>query len=435
MKYSSISKLTTGIILIFLIIAWHNGTSQQTLTIEQCFEDARTNHPLRSKLDLTNQIATFNVENAKKQYLPKIDLTGQATYQSEVTLIPIEVPGFEVESLTRDQYKLSADIYQSIIDGGRVKSMVRIQEASAQLENAQVEADIYQVRQSVINTYFGILKVEAQQQQLQKTIETLEAQFKKVSAAVENGISLPGNKDALEAEILNVQQSQIALDHQKKMLVKNISTLTNKTIDASSTFNVPDFKNMQPGLNSINRPELRVLQSGRQALQAKQAMVDANVKPTLGAFVSAGYGKPGLNFLENAFSPYYVAGIRLKWNISQLYTKRNETEVNTLEAAKIQADENQFLRNIQFVEDQFLTEIERLETSNVQEEQILVLRTKMRQRAEKQLENGVITSADYITEVNHEQQVRISLELRQLEINQLNYQLIHLYGFDSSKQN
>jgi outer membrane protein TolC len=311
--------------------------------------------------------------------------------------------------------------------------MVRIQEANAQLENAQVEADIYQVRQSVINAYFGILKVEAQQQQLEKTFETLEAQFKKVTAAVENGISLPSNRDAIEAEMLNVQQNQIALDHQKKMLIKNLSTITNKSINISSTFAAPDFKTIAPGSNSITRPELLVLQSGRQALQAKQAMVDANVKPTLGAFVSAGYGKPGLNFLENAFSPYYVAGVRVQWNISQLYTKRNESEVNTLEAAKIQADENQFLRSIKLVEDQYLTEIERLEASIAQEEQILVLRTKIRQRAEKQLENGVTTSADYIREVNQEQQVWISQELRQLEISQLNYQLINLYGIESSK--
>lgn len=433
MKYLSANQLTAGIIVIFLITAWQIGSSQEPLTIEQCFEDARTNHPLRSKLDLTNQITSNLVENARKQYLPKIDIIGQATYQSEVTLIPIEVPGFEVESLTKDQYKLSADVYQPIIDGGRVKSMVRIQEANAQLESAKIEADIYQVRQSVINAYFGILKIEAQQKQLQKTIETLEAQFKKVSAAVENGISLPSNKDALEAEILNVQKKQITLDHQKKMLIRNLSTITNKEIDISSSFEEPEVKAIQLGSSSVERPELLVLQSGRQALEAKQAMVDANVRPTFGAFVSAGYGKPGLNFLENAFSPYYVAGLRVQWNISQLYTKRNETEVNTLEAAKIQADENQFLRNIQLLEDQFLTEIDRIQVSIVQDDEILVLRTKMRERAEKQLENGVITSADYIREVNSEQQVRISQELHLLEINQLNYQLINLYGLDSSK--
>ena len=54
---------------------------------------------------------------------------------------------------------------------------------------------------------------------------------------------------------------------------------------------------------------------------AKQA-VAAGLMPRIGAFVQGGYGRPGLNMLEDSFEPYYVAGVRLSWNLGKLYTLR-----------------------------------------------------------------------------------------------------------------
>jgi outer membrane protein TolC len=298
------------------------------------------------------------------------------------------------------------------------------------LEKSQSEVDLYQIRSSVVNIYFGILKVEAQLNQLDHSLETLKAQLQKVTAAVENGVSLPSNRDILQAEILRTEQLKISLLHQRISFLKNLETLTGDSIEPSTALLAPEVENPTYHIKDLNRPELFVLRSGKEAIQAKQAVVDANVKPILGAFFQAGYGKPGLNFLENAFSPYYIAGLNLKWNISQLYTKANDTELNTLDALRIEADEKNFVRNIQVISDQYTTEIERYQSLLEQDERILALRKKITERAEKQLENGVITSSEYIQELNAEERAKIERNIHILEINQLNYQLKNLYGFE-----
>ncbi|KAF0143098.1 MAG: hypothetical protein FD122_56 [Stygiobacter sp.] len=44
----------------------------------------------------------------------QITISGQRTYQSDVTSLPIAQPGMKIESLTQDQYKAIADISQVI---------------------------------------------------------------------------------------------------------------------------------------------------------------------------------------------------------------------------------------------------------------------------------------------------------------------------------
>ena len=41
--------------------------------------------------------------------------------------------------------------------------------------------------------------------------------------------------------------------------------------------------------------------------------------PRIGAFVQGGYGRAGLEHAgRNSFEPYYVAGVRLSWNLGEV---------------------------------------------------------------------------------------------------------------------
>lgn len=76
----------------------------------------------------------------------------------------------------------------------------------------------------------------------------------------------------------------------------------------------------------INRPELRALDAKSEWIETQNKQVTAGLMPRIGAFVQGGYGRPGLNMLEDSFEPYYVAGVRLSWNLGKLYTLKNDRE-------------------------------------------------------------------------------------------------------------
>ena len=63
----------------------------------------------------------------------------------------------------------------------------------------------------------------------------------------------------------------------------------------------------------------------------------------------------------------------------------------------------------------------------VEDEKMIVARESIRQAMEKRLEEGVITSSEYLTELNREEEARINLEKSKLELlaNQLAYRVIN----------
>ena len=93
----------------------------QQLSLAKAYELSQKNYPVVKQKDLVKQTAGINIDNLQKGFLPQVSLSGQATYQSDVTKIPVSLPGFTIESASKDQYKLLADVNQLIYDGGMTK--------------------------------------------------------------------------------------------------------------------------------------------------------------------------------------------------------------------------------------------------------------------------------------------------------------------------
>jgi outer membrane protein TolC len=87
---------------------------------------SRENYPLIKKQELIKKSEQYTTENALKGWLPQINIVGQATYQNEVTELPIKLPNISVDPLSKDQYKVYADISQTIYDGGNIKNQKKL---------------------------------------------------------------------------------------------------------------------------------------------------------------------------------------------------------------------------------------------------------------------------------------------------------------------
>lgn len=52
-----------------------------------------------------------------KGYLPQFALSAKASYQSDVTEIPVKLPGVDLKGLSKDQYQVMLELQQKIWDG------------------------------------------------------------------------------------------------------------------------------------------------------------------------------------------------------------------------------------------------------------------------------------------------------------------------------
>jgi len=317
MKTKSVSLL-----IFFLVCA----PCFAQLSIEDCYQKTQANYPLIKQYNLIEQTKEYNLSNANKGYLPQITVSAKATYQSEVTQLPVDfsqlgIPAMTIPTLSKDQYGASIDINQTIWDGGIISSQKEKLRAAAEVEKKNIEVNIYAINERVNQLYFGILFTGEQIRQIELLQEELQNNHDKIKAFIQNGIALPSDLDAVKVEQLKAQQNKSRLNKTKIIYVTMLSMLIGEDLNEYTEFVKPEA--IRPEIEQFKRPELYLFQAQIKNFEARNQEITAAVMPKLGLFVTGGYGKPGLNMLDNEFAPYYIGGVRLSWNIGSFYTQKN----------------------------------------------------------------------------------------------------------------
>ncbi|HCY75016.1 MAG TPA: transporter [Ignavibacteriales bacterium] len=415
-------------VLTLILLSFDYGYSQTRITLDECYSKAYANYPLIKQKEYVMQSKDYNVSNVWKGYLPQITINGQATYQSDVTSLPISLPGIKIESLTKDQYKAYADVSQVIYDGGMMSSQADIQKSLAKVDDQKLETELLKVKESVNQIYFGILSLDQQLKQIELIKNDLNESLSKLNASFENGIATKTNVDILKAEVLNTEQRFIELMSSRKAYLNMLSLFINSRLDDSTTFAIPPAENIT-SQSEINRPELKMFSYQRDMLENQRGLTIAKILPKASLFFQGGYGKPTLDMLKNDFDWYYIAGARLTWSLSNLYTQSNENELNELNKYIIDSQKETFLLNTNIAVEQQLIEINKLkELINVDKE-IIDLRTSIKEAVRSQLENGVVTSSDYIRELNSEDRARQNLAIHTIQLLMVQYKYKLTIGY------
>jgi len=410
--------------MLLIILTTALVFSQTKLTLEECHDKARANFPLIKQKEYIAQSKEYNVSNVWKGYLPQITISGQATYQSDVTSLPISFPGIKIESLTKDQYKAIADVTQVIYDGGIMSAQADIQKSSGNVDDQKIEIELLKVKERVNQIYFGIMLLNEQLLQVNLVNDDLSASLNKLNAALANGTATKPNVDILLAELLKNTQREIELKASRKSFLDMLGLLINEKLDETVTLLPPAEQNTVVS-EEINRPELKMYSAQKNMIENQSGLTLSKLLPKASLFFQGGYGKPTLNMLKNNFDWFYITGAKLTWSPTNLYTFGNESEIVELNKKSVAAQEEAFILNTKLTLKQQTGEIEKLNELIKVDKEIVVIRTSIKNAAKAQLENGVITSNDYIRELNAEDQAKLNLAIHktQLMLARQNYRI------------
>jgi outer membrane protein TolC len=400
------------------------GSAQ--LTLEQAYETARSNYPLIRQRALIEKTAGINIENLRKGFLPQVVLSGQASYQSDVTEVKIPVPGISIEPLSKDQYKLLADVSQTVYDGGVNKEQRQLQQLSATVEQQKLEVELYKLKERISALFLGILFYDEQLKQIELVRNDIINGIKKVEAQVNNGVAFRSNLVVLEAELLKTDQRVIEINASREGMISALSLFLNQSLSPNTRFIMPVMPASTATEPTIARPELQLFTAQDRFFDRQARLVDAKNLPKASLFFQGGYGRPGLNFLNNDFDLFYIGGVRLNWSLGGFYTQKKEKELVEVSRKMSEAQKETFLLNTRSSLTQQHAEITKLQRLLESDDQIIQLRTKVKDAAKAQLDNGVITANDYLREVNAEdlaRQTRIAHQLQLLQAH-INYQTI-----------
>jgi outer membrane protein TolC len=404
----------------------------QALTIETCQEKAKANYPLVKQYGLIEQTTQYTISNANKAYLPQLSLSAKATYQSDVTEIPASLGSaisqltgkpFSFPSLTKDQYQAVLQADQLIWDGGLTSAQKEITNAGAEVEKKKLDVDLFTLNERVNQLFFGILLLNEQLKQNNILQDELQINYDRVNAYKQNGVANQTDLDALKVELLNANQHETEIKSTRKSYCIVLSALCSLKIDENSELTKPGIDLSVMSNTSDKRPELELFEAQNKMYESQKALLNAGNLPKIGAFIQGGYGKPGLNMFTNSFSPFYIGGFRLSWNLSGFYSQKNNINKLEINRKSVDIQKETFIFNTDLKIKQQKAEIEKLQSALLTDDEIISLRGNIKKSATAKVENGTLTVTDLIREINAESQARQLKSLHEIQLIMSIYQL------------
>lgn len=397
----------------------------QKLTLEQAYDLSAKNYPVVKQKDLIKQTAGISIDNLQKGFLPQVVISAQATYQSDVTKVPVSLPGFTIEAAAKDQYRLVADVSQLVFDGGLTKEQKVYQQMNAAVEEQKVEVELYKLKERINQVYLGILYLAEQLKQVDLVKTDIQTGIKRIEAQVQNGTAFRSSLNMLKAELLKTDQRTIEIKSSKRGLTDVLALFIGQPLNENIQLEKPASVLAVTSIE-IARPELKLYTDQEKLIGQQDKLITAKNLPKASVFVQGGYGRPALNQLKNDFDFYYIGGFRFNWSLGGLYTKKKEKELVEVNKKIVEVQKEFFLLNTNTQLVQQYSEIEKLQQLITSDNEIIGLRGIVKEAAKAQLENGVITANDYLKEINAEDQARQTLITHQLQLlqAQINYNTI-----------
>jgi outer membrane protein TolC len=412
--------LLVSTIVLFEQSSWSQHES--IITPDYCYKRALATYPLVQQGELYKRIHELQINTLKAGNLPQVTLNGQASYQSDVTELPIHLPNISIPTMDHDAYKATLDFNQMIYGGGSTQNQSELENINLKLNQQNLETELYKLKERISQYFVAILLIDENIKLNNLFHDDLSAKLSWLESGVRNGTTLQSNADVIKAEIIKTEQRTTESHFNREAAIKMLSELISDTLSVDAVFELPD-----PIVNTTvfvnNRPEYRLFDLQLAMFDSQKKLVNSRINPRVTGFATLGYGRPGLNMLLNEFDTYYMFGAKLTWNLWNWNQTRNDRNVLDLQSGITRTQKETYDKNVAVSIQQYIADISKYEQLIIADRQIIELRTGITKSASSQLDNGVITSTDYMQELNAEMQAKLNLATHQVQLKQarINY--------------
>lgn len=398
-------------------------------TLDECIGWAYDNYPQIKEMSLIEMTKGIDLKNAAYAWLPHLNISGKATWQSEVVEMPMDIPGMDI-NIPHDQYGLTAEFTQQIWDGGTSRSQKELAEAGAEVKKTQLETNLWSIRSRVQNVFLGIILIDKQLELNRLLRENLERSSEEVKSRMAAGVALPSDLDQVNVNILSCLQQRASLDADRKSYVKILGLLTGRDMTDVELAVPQDAVNyVDDGARDFEtRPEMAFYAAQLKQNEFQRRQLNTLISPKLNLSLQGGYGRPGMNMLSGDFSGYFVAGLKLQWNIGALYTRGLDKRKVNADAQKIDLTRKSFILNNSVEAEQKNNAILKARDVLEKDSEIIGLRQRIRASGENQYREGTIKMNDYLSMLDEEYKAKANESMHEVQLMMAVYDMKNTIG-------
>lgn len=415
------------LILIFGMISGSLFAQENLVTLNDCYENMMENYPLVSQTSMYEESSKLNMKNYQAGWLPNAELNAKATYQSDAMEVSISAMGssFGFKS-EKDQYQATIDLNQLIYDWGRIKASKNLENSDLLIKQQNTRIELNKLKEQINLFYFAILTLHKNEKLVNVMLEDVENQEKMVESAVKNGLMLSSDLNTLKAEKLKIEQSITEIINRRLAAIRILSEITGLDLSSDIILEIPEYE--MSGDEELLRPEHQLFDLQIQQTEASGKLIAKQNNPVLYSFAQVGYGKPGLNMVSDEFDTFYIVGVGLSWNIWDWNQTKRKKQVTLINKNLITTQKESYDKQIMVSIHNELANIATMQSTIISDKEIIELREEVTNSARSKLENGVITSTEYITELSAETQAKINYETHKLQLLQSKVNYLYLKG-------
>jgi outer membrane protein TolC len=426
-------KCSALLLVCFALIEPGYGQDAK-LSLEQIHEEVQQNYPLIKGKELLHKQSGLSIENIKTAYLPKLYANGKMSYQSDVTSSPLSGAGSF--GAPKEQFSLNLDVEQLIYNGGRTKSQIKLDQISTEVEVTDLEVKMYELRKRVNDAYFTILLLRQSNQVLLEKRKSVDASLQQVHSAVKNGAMAAFNAKVLESELLLIDQQINEIKFVERTSLETLAELMGRDDDIDvEDLDVKDELDLIVSVNELreDRPEYKWYKGQNLLLDEKIEITKKDRLPVITAFGQVGYGQPGYNQLNDDFDSYYMIGAKLSWNIFDWKSSKRSQRKYQYQKDLVATQLSSFQKNQKLELRKEMNNISKFKILLEQDDAIVSLQEEVTQSSSSQLDNGVITSSDYLEDLNKEIQAKLNRRYHEIQLSQAIREYKRILGITNTK--
>ena len=416
--------------IFILILISLRLPAQQVISLDECYKIARTNYPSLKQKSFNDSLSENKLQNYNIGYLPQISFRGQASYQSDVTKLNLNEPFIKVPEMNKDHYQILLDVKQLIYDGGSINALKDIERSTLLLEQQKLEVELYSLKQRVNDLYFSILILKEKRKSLDIISQDVKEKITEQEAKIRGGEIAEGNIYILKAQLLQTESQIAESDNDIISAVNSLSELIGTNISPDAEFILPEDKLvMTDYIDNSKRPENHLYDLQKNYFNTLKYNLHTTKTPKLSAFGQAGYGRPGLNMLDNTFQPFYMLGVNVSWNPIDWGSESLQSQIYDVNRHIVDVQRETFYKNLNVSLQKYKSDINKYQSLINKDDEILKVRQDIMKVTSSQLENGIITATNYVTELNNYNQALLTKNIHKIQLIQSKINFTTNQGF------
>lgn len=435
MRYSVTARFSLWTpFVVLLLFCLRPGMAQdaplEQLSLSSAYQYLEARYPALQNGELWQQIQQQQLAQIKAEAQPGLYWKTDARLQSEsVQLDQPEGSNFPIEisrPIVTAQTYLEGNYL--LLDGGLQEARQQTLAAETAVQMQQIEVDRYQLQERVNQLFLRLSSLRAQAALFEFSVNDINGRIAQAQAAVDNGILLVSELFKLQVREKELLAQQSSIDFQIDGTLKSLEDLLGVALS-------PDLELVYPSLPDalalppIDRPETELFRRQQSAILAQEALIEVDMRPKLNLFAQAGIGYPNpLNLLDSDPAPYALVGAGLSWKLLDWDRSQRQKDVLALKALQVQNQQATFDFNLQQQEANYRAEILRLRAQMDSDREILALQTSILEQSAAQLEEGVITTTEYLSQSTAELRARQQLSIHEVQLLQLQLSFWNMRG-------